>query len=330
MDEIKLYKYYDECPSELVQYARRYFEWMLASAYSKHTVESRSRDLKDFLVWCETRSIMRPQEVTYQMLESYRRHLYHQRKSDGNRLNLKTQHLRLVAIKGLFKWLAKSNFILFNPASDLDLPRLGYPLPKGVLGLEDIEKVFDAVDIRNRLGIRDRAILETFFSTGVRRRELCGLKIDDVNFFRKTVMIREGKWKKDRLIPIGESALFWAGKYLNEVREDYVVEPDEGYLFLNRDGRKMNHDYLSQMVSNYLAKAGVGKKGFSCHSLRHGMATEMLNQGVDIRLIQEMLGHSSIASTQIYCRLSIKKLKEVHAKTPMGYGLDKYQELIKK
>lgn len=317
-------EYFLNCKTEIKQFAFRYFQWMLVTNYSEFTVETRSCDLKFFFVWCEDRGIERPSEITARMLDRFRHYAYNYRKKDGARLDPKTQGHYLLAVRGFFKWLARNNYILFNPAADLDMPRRGIQIPQRVLSLSDIAKVFDLIKVSRPLGIRDRAILETLFSTGVRRRELCNLKIDDVNFMAKTVMIRQGKWKKDRLIPIGQSALFWIGKYLNEVRDDYVIEPDELYLFLSRDGKQFNYDYLSQMVSDYLQKAGVGKKGFSCHSLRHSMATEMLNQDVDIRLIQEMLGHESIASTQIYTKLSIKKLKEAHAKTLMARGLDDY------
>ena len=115
---------------------------------------------------------------------------------------------------------------------------------------------------------------------------------------------------------------FWIDKYLSDVRPDYVMEPDEGFLFLGREGTALSHDYLSWLVSQHLSKAGIGKKGMSCHSFRHSMATQMLEGGADIRYVQEMLGHTKLDSTQIYTRVSIKKLKEVHAKTHPGADVD--------
>ena len=123
---------------------------------------------------------------------------------------------------------------------------------------------------------------------------------------------RLGKWKKDRLTPIGKRALFWLEKYLYEIRPDYVVEPDDGILFLNRKGCQMRYDYLTQLVGHHIRESGVGKKkGMSCHAFRHSMATQMLEEGADIRYIQEMLGHTDISTTQIYTHVDREYLREV-------------------
>ena len=312
----------------LIKMLNLYLEWMLSTGYSEVTVESRRREINKFLLWLEERSITGFQEVSKQIIERYRRYIYHWRKKDGKPLSIRTQSLCLVALRGFFKWLSKNNYILYNPASDLELPKVGYQLPRHVLTIDEVEAVINCVDLKSPLGLRDRAILEMFYSTGIRRRELSRLKLDDVELKRGILNIREGKWKKDRFVPIGERALLWIDKYIQELRPELVVEPDEGILFLNRKGEAIHYKYLTWLVSHYIEASGIGKKG-SCHLFRHTMATLMLEGGADIRYVQEMLGHAKLETTQIYTRVAITKLKEIHARTHPGAQLERKNQHIK-
>ena len=191
-----------------------------------------------------------------------------------------------------------------------------------VLSEEETERVLVLPDLREPLGVRDRAILETFYSTGMRRTELCHLTIYDVDRERGTVFISQGKGKKDRVIPIGERALAWVNKYLHEVRPQLAFEPDDGFLFLTGTGEPFQPDPLTQVVRRYVEAANLGKIG-ACHIFRHTMATLMLEHGADIRYIQQMLGHADLASTQIYTQVSIRQLQKIHAATHPGAQLDK-------
>jgi integrase/recombinase XerD len=164
------------------------------------------------------------------------------------------------------------------------------------------------------LGIRDRAMLEILYSTGMRRMELADRTVYSVQPERRTVMIRRGKGAKDRIVPIGDRALYWYGRYLEEVRPKLVVEPDPETLFLSARGAAMSLIDLSQIIGGYVRAAGVSKIG-ACHLFRHCVATAMLNNGADIRFIQEMLGHTRLETTQRYTHVSIEKLKQVHAQT---------------
>jgi integrase/recombinase XerD len=182
------------------------------------------------------------------------------------------------------------------------------------LTAEETERVIAAVDLLKPMGLRDRAILETLYSTGIRRCELAGVRIFDVDSERKTLIVRQGKGKKDRIIPIGERALHWVGRYLEELRPKLVSIPDEGVLFLSEAGETMLLARLTDLVRRCVKRAELGKTG-SCHLFRHTMATLMLENGADIRFIQEMLGHESLETTQIYTQVSIRKLKEIHTAT---------------
>src|SRR5208282_988337 len=170
--------------------------------------------------------------------------------------------------------------------------------------------------------LRDRAILETFYSTGIRRRELVHLKLYDVDRERGTLTIRQGKGKKDRMIPIGERALAWVGKYLREARPQLAVEPDDATLFLTQYGEPFNPDALSNLTRDLIAQANLGKSG-SCHTFRHTMATLMLEGGANLRYIQQMLGHAELSSTEIYTHVAIRKLQKIHAATHPGATLER-------
>jgi integrase/recombinase XerD len=292
-----------------------YLEALRVRNASPRTVENNERSLRLFVDWCEARSLTRPREVTKPILERYQRHLYHYRTERGGRpLSFRTQHVHLTAVRGFFKWLTRQNHLLSNPASEIELPRLGQRLPTAVLTRAEVEKVLAEASPATAVGLRDRAILETLYATGVRRSELVGLRLYDLDRERGTLLVRQGKGQRDRMIPIGERALGWIGRYLEEVRPALVMLPDEGFLFLTTLGEPLTPDFLTQSVRRYVLGAGIGKSG-SCHLFRHTMATLMLEGGADIRYIQEMLGHAHLDSTEVYTRVSIRKLCAIYRAT---------------
>lgn len=295
--------------------ASEYIEWLLVTNYSTETARLRVTLLNSFLRWCFDRDITRPSQVTRPILERYKRALYYgDSQKTGKPLTFYAQHNRLMAVRSFFRWLSRNNYVLANPAAELDPPRREKRLPRNIPSLAQVEHVLRQPDIGAPVGLRDRAILETFFSTGVRRFELVGVKLYDLDREEGVLFIREGKGKKDRVIPIGERALAWVEKYIIEVRPRFVTEPDEGWLFLTTLGTPLSLTNISHTVRGYIVAAGLDKRG-SCHMFRHAMATAMLEGGADIRYIQQMLGHANLNTTQIYTQVSIAKLKEVHAKT---------------
>ncbi len=300
---------------ELIDMMERFFEWMLSRNYSEFTVVTQRQYLRRFIEWAAVRGITRPAEVTKAIVERYQRFIRAYRKRNGEPLGYKTRNGRLQSIRRWFKWLARNNHVAFNPAADVDGERAESRLPKCVLTAREAEQVLNQPNVKDRLGLRDRAILETFYSTGMRRQELVRLCVGNLDFERGTVMIRLGKGKKDRLIPIGDRAMAWVHRYLNEVRPGLLVGDRAGdVLFLTRRGKPFALSKMTSLVGRYVTAADIGKEG-SCHLLRHTMATLMLENGAGIRFIQAMLGHASLQSTEIYTRVSIRKLKEVHTKT---------------
>ena len=157
-------------------------------------------------------------------------------------------------------------------------------------------------------------MLEVLYSTGIRRSELAHLSVSDVDPGRGTLLVRQGKGRKDRMVPIGARALAWVGRYLDRARPGSAADPDDGTLFLTADGTGLSPDRLTQLVRDHIRASGVGKDG-SCHLFRHTCATLMLEGGADIRCIQAMLGHAELSTTAIYTQVSIRTLQAVHAAT---------------
>ena len=309
-------------PGSLAAWMLRYLEWMAVTNYSASTVDARRADLHLFNEWCKTRSISKPQEITKAVLEGFQRHLYHFRKPNGKPLGFHRQSLLLVGLRGLFKWLAQNNHIPYNPASELVLPKVPKQLPKDILTADEVETVLAQPDLDSPYGIRDRAILETLYSTGIRRMELVNLTIFNIDQNRGTVFIEQGKGKRDRVVPIGERALAWINKYLDEVRPELLIDDQMTTLFITYQGAGFHPNKLSAVMRNYIKQADLNKSG-SCHLLRHSMATHMLENGADVRFIQEMLGHASLETTQRYTHVSIGKLKQIHSATHPGANLRK-------
>lgn len=282
--------------------------------YSEYTIKNRRGHIGFFLQWCHDRGLTEPTEVTRPILEHYQRYLFHYRQKNGHPLTFRSQLARLVPLRVWFRWMARQRYLLHNPASELELPRIEHRLPKTILTIAEMEQVLSQPDINDPLGLRDRALMETLYSTGMRRLELAGLKLYDLDTERGTLTIRQGKGKKDRVIPIGERAAAWIDNYIRESRPRLVVEPDDHTVFLSNAGERFNLDHLSDLVRTHVDAAGIGTRG-ACHLFRHSMATLMLENGADIRYIQQMLGHADIKTTQIYTQVSIRQLKLIHTAT---------------
>jgi len=191
---------------------------------------------------------------------------------------------------------------------------LGVRLPHAVLTAGEAEAIIAQPNPATTVGLRDRVILEILYSTGMRRHELCGLRLDDLDLERGTVLVREGKGRKDRMLPLGLRATDWLRRYLQRGRPKLAAKADALALFLRPDGAGLSTGMLGLLVHRYIQCSGIGKKG-CCHLFRHAMATLMLEGGADIRYIQQMLGHARLTTTEIYTQVNITRLIEVHRQT---------------
>jgi integrase/recombinase XerD len=299
----------------LSYYILEYLKWMSMQNYSVITIGNRKRYLGYFAIWALENKAEEIQGIGRELLDNYKKYLFEIKKTrNGQPLTAHAQWSRLEPLRSFFSWMARKYHILYNPASELDLPRLGQTLPGQILTDEQVDAILSQPDLNTRRGIRDRTILEVFYSTGIRRLELCNLSVYDINFDRDTIMIHQGKCAKDRIVPLGSRCREWLSRYIEQVRPHFAGKEQNDILFLTNAGDPLTTSYLTRAVREYIEAAGVKIDG-SCHIFRHSMATLMLENGADIRFIQEMLGHARLSTTQIYTKVSIEKLKEVHRNT---------------
>lgn len=304
-------------PEGLFVYLQHYLEYLGVKGYTPMGIYNVERYIRAFIRWCEPRALVRPTQIAQTDIEFYQRHLLHHRKANGEPLSIFSQRSALVPLRGFFRWLARERVIPSDPAMEIELPRMQRVLPHQILTAVEAERVLRQPDTRAPVGTRDRAMLEMLYSTGLRRMEIANLRVSDIDDERSLVFVCQGKWRKDRWVPVSQRAMRWVHRYLKKVRPLAVATHDDGTLFLTRNGAPFNDSWLSTTISNYVRKARLGKFG-SCHLFRHTMATLMLENGADIRFIQAMLGHADLKSTQIYTHVSIGQLKAVHLATHPG------------
>ena len=213
----------------------------------------------------------------------------------------------LVAVKMLYRFLLIEGFIKEDITGLIEFPRMSKKLPH-VLSLREINLLLDKANFKSNLGLRDQAILELLYATGMRVSELIYLKIDDINMENRMLKCL-GKGSKERIIPFGSKAYQSLRLYLDKVRQKLVKNPNEDILFLNSRGERLSRQGIFYLVKKYVRKAGIEKK-VTPHTLRHTLATHLLENGADLRSVQEMLGHSDISTTQIYTHVSRKWVSE--------------------
>jgi integrase/recombinase XerC len=218
---------------------------------------------------------------------------------------------KLGTLRSFYKFLVKRNKLSSNPLMVIRTPKQEKKLPR-YLEYEEVKKLLETPPMDNWLGARDRAILETLYSTGMRVSELVGLNMEDVDFLGEVVRVR-GKGKKERIAPISSSALQVIQHYIEYRNKRAQSNPnfDSKVLFVNKHGKRLSTRSVRRKMDKYLKMAGLDT-GISPHTLRHSFATHMLNKGADLRSVQELLGHQSLSTTQIYTHLTTGKLKEVY------------------
>lgn len=267
-----------------------------------NSIKSYTHDLKKYFQFLKKKKIADFDAITREHIVTFLKGL----KTDS--LSAKTIARNLVAIKLLHRFLLRERHIKEDVTSVLDSPRLWRNLPY-FLSLAEVEKILAMPDLKKPAGIRDKAIMELFYATGMRVTELATLRLDGINLesgFLRCV----GKGSKERVIPLGKSANEALVRYLDEVRvlSKYRQSP---YLFVSHKGKGISRQTLWKMIRFYTRAAGIKKK-ISPHTFRHSFATHMLEHGADLRIVQELLGHSDISTTQIYTHVSKDRLRTVH------------------
>jgi len=298
-------------------YLAKYNEWMLSRGWSERTQESYKSNIRFFLDYLinET-SAENLNEIDSKILSGFQTYLYHSETKQGKRLALSSQHTKLVSVRSFFHFLYETDVLLFDPSAALHLPKKRKSLPKGVMSEKQVEKLLNQPDLSTALGFRDRTILETLYSTGIRNSELRSLNIYDVDFNQLQTNIIKGKNAKDRVVPLGEIAADYIHEYLISARPKLnrrfaMADASNELLFISKNGLQITKANLIWIIAKYVEQAALNGR-FTPHSLRHSCATHMLRAGADIRYIQEMLGHASVATTQIYTKVEVTDLRAMH------------------
>jgi integrase/recombinase XerD len=297
----------------------RWITFLEEKNYSARTFAGYRWSVRQFSLWVSERGVADPAEVTRPMLESYQRWLFRYRQEkNGDPLSIKSQRDRIQHVQQFFSWLCRRDELSANPASDLELPRaIKRQLPRS-LSQEQMNEVLNVPNVSDVLGIRDRTILELFYATGLRRSELINLDLSDYQADKRVLLVRQGKGKKDRFLPVGMQAAHWMGKYLEDSRPRLVLEHREQGIFISGYGSRLSGSHLGNYVRSILTACGVKLHG-SCHLLRHTFATHLLEGGADVRIIQQLLGHENLETTSIYTQVSVEHLREVYERShPRG------------
>ena len=270
--------------------------------YSELTVNGYLTDLDLFLEYLNENNIKNYKSVDYQKIRDYISYLY---ELDYNN---KTICRHISAIRSFFKYLKINNYIDENPCSLVSNPKLDKRLPK-YLNFEEIEKLLNAFDNNNCLGLRNSLILEILYSTGIRVSEITNIKLKDISISNKTIII-DGKGNKQRIVYFGKICLNLLKKYL-EKSYPILNKNNSQYLLLSKTGKKLNEREIRKVVDDASSIAGIKIK-ISPHVLRHTFATHMLNEGADLRSVQELLGHENLSTTQVYTHLTNEKIRNVY------------------
>ncbi|HOW59101.1 MAG TPA: tyrosine-type recombinase/integrase [Candidatus Omnitrophota bacterium] len=256
-------------------------------------------------------------QVDRQVISRFQSYLY----TEERGLGLRSQSLRLVALRNLFRWFEREGILFYDPTTKIELPRKPDQLPHDIFNVEEISRILNAVDIDTKLGLRDKAILELLYTTAIRSGELCNLTLYDVQKEYGTISVKAGKGNKDRVVPVGEVAMGYVEEFLEHGRKNFPNADTLPWLFVTYRGTQMENRNIAPIVQKYTERAGL-KRYATAHMIRHTTATHMLRNGAPIRVIQEMLGHRKLETTQIYTQVEISDLKKVHQRThPREKGL---------
>jgi integrase/recombinase XerD len=276
---------------------------LVEKGLADNTLSAYTRDLAEFSSFVRAKGVGSVSKIDTPLIL---KHLIRLREKG---LSPRSRARHLVSIRGFFRFLEAEKILEKNPARLVDMPRTGMRLPD-VVTVEQVEKLVEAPDLTSILGIRDRAMLELAYGAGLRVSELVGAKIGDLELAAGFIRVM-GKGAKERIVPLGEAAIEAINEYLESSRPRLMRKGPSQYLFLSRLAKPMTRQNFFKMLKEYALKCGI-TKNISPHSLRHSFASHLLEGGADLRVVQEMLGHIDIATTQIYTHVAREQLKKIH------------------
>ena len=297
--------------SDLQSLAQKYRENLTVLRFAAGTIKRYLLFIDHFFTYLEGQNISDIAAVNRDILRDYQTHLYETINARGEPNSVFHQNNNIKALKSFFRFLVEDGYLVGDPARDVSYAREPRRLPRSILSQTEAKKVIHVPNTTTVVGYRDRTILEVFYSTGIRRKELINLTLQDVDYHEGFIRINNGKGGKDRVVPIGKIACRYLENYIKAVRPSLIKDPRNNHLFLSFTGTCLSENRVWEIVKIYSKKAKI-KKTVSPHTFRHTCATLMLRNKANVRHIQELLGHASLDSTQVYTSVSITDLKEVH------------------
>lgn len=296
----------------LSESAAQYITTLTVRNHAERTVSEQQRKLNRFLSFLEENKIQYPDEITREHILRYQTELYQYVNHRGRPNTIAYQNGMLGVVKSFMRFLKERDLIITDPTCNVPYAKEPKKLPKGILTPSEARKIINTPDTKSIIGYRDRTILEVLYTTGIRKEEVNTLTLNDVDYNDGLLRVT-GKGKKDRVVPLGRIACRYLENYIKSVRPEQVKNPGNHALFLSCKGNRLSKNVIWNLVKKYAKKAGI-KKNVHPHTFRHTCATALLKNKADIRAVQELLGHDSLESTQIYTRLTIRDLKEVHSR----------------
>jgi len=253
--------------------------------------------------------------VTRTDMETYIATLYDYRKKDHTKYTTGTICMKIRSLKRFFEFLEQSNIIFINPMEYISEPQKDKTIPRAILTRKEITKLLDQPNLGTKTGIRDRTVLEVFYSTGIRLAELCGLTIYDADLQGKMLRVNQGKGRKDRVVPLGRHAVRFLREYIGKIRPYFTRKNRSSrILFINQLGNPLSKAAVSIMFRTYAKQSEIDKK-ISAHTLRHTFASQLVKNGADVVAVQKMLGHSDLKTTQGYISALAINVKKAHTKS---------------
>ena len=300
-----------------------YLTNMKALGRSYYTIRGARYTLRDFIKFLEEGHAFSLEDLTPDILEEYRQDLAFRLTAKGLPLSIRSQAQMLGVVLSFTRFLKEKDYLLRDPGDKIERPKKPQRLPKSIMSPEEVKKILHAPDMRTNTGYRNRIMVEILYDTAIRRSELASIKLADLDLDDGYILIH-GKGDKDRVVPLSKRVSDLTRSYILAVRPSFLHgnhEKDEGHLILNRWGEKMTPNAIWAVVKKCACLARL-KKNISTHTFRHTCATHMLKNGAPVRHLQEMLGHASLESTQIYTHVTINDLKEIHAKYHPGEKME--------
>lgn len=291
----------------MTEYISFYQEYLTGRGLMPKSIKRKVCEIKRFFEYLQEHKISDIRDVGDNLIEEYFVYI-------TKHFTYSTRLTAFSSLKDLFYMLKTYDFILLNPFERVDIVLREKSGIKVILTEDEVSRFLNAIEHHTGYGIRDRALFELMYISGIRVSEIVNLNVSDIDFSLSEILIRQGKGRKDRIVPIGRIAKEYLEMWIKKARGWYVTEPDTEALFLSRSGKRITDNMVRMLLKKYLKLAEIKKKGVTPHSFRHSCATHLLQHGADIRYVQSLLGHSSIETTANYTKEIVSGLKMMHKK----------------